>query len=95
MPKYRYNKHFGVLSMLPFGFSFLGFFSMPFLILSEESSTQKSINGYLLHVGYFIVIMFTMPVFLAFNLAVAPFAYLKTIVHKFRLWRHYKGSNTL
>ena len=40
-----------------------------------------------------MVLMVTVPVFMAVNLLLAPFAYLKTVVHKFKLHRHYKGHD--
>ena len=92
MPKYKYNKHYGVLSMFPFGFSFLGFFTLPFLIFTENRKTLESINSFCFHIVYSMVLMITLPTFIIFNIVLAPFAYLKTVVHKFKLWRHYKAS---
>lgn len=36
LPKYRYDKNYGVLSMFPFAFSFMGFFLIPFLLNIED-----------------------------------------------------------
>lgn len=95
MPKYRYDKHYGVLSMFPFPFAFLGLFSMPFLLLIASRDTLVKINKVSFHILYLMVILVILPIFIVFNLALAPFAYLKTVAHKFRLWRHYKASTTL
>ena len=95
MPKYRYDKKYGVLSMFPFAFSFMGFFLIPFLLTIEDDEVLQSINTCTFYIVYSMVLMVTMPVFMAVNLLLAPFAYLKTVVHKFKLHRHYKASSTL
>ena len=42
-----------------------------------------------------MILMVTLPVFMAVNMLLVPFAFLKTVVHKFRLYRHYRASSTL
>ena len=81
--------------MFPFAFSFLGFFLIPFLLTIEDDEVLQSINTCTFYIVYSMVLMVTMPVFVAVNLLLAPFAYLKTVVHKFKLHRHYKASSTL
>ena len=95
MPKYRYNKLYGVLSMFPFAFSFLGFFAMPFLVVIEDHQMLEAINTCCFHIVYLMILMVTLPVFMAVNMLLVPFAFLKTVVHKFRLYRHYRASSTL
>ena len=80
--------------MVPFVFSFLGLFSMPFLLTVHNEDTLASINNFVFHIAYSVVAMITLPIFLAVNLALLPFAYLKTVAHKFTLWRHYKGDSS-
>ena len=93
MPKLKYNKYYGGLQMLPNVYSFLGFFSLPLLLTVSNRDTLVSINNFLFHVAYSTnVILVALPVFLVVNFALIPFAYVKTVVHKFLLWRHFKGE---
>lgn len=39
MPKYEYDKHYGVLVMFPFCFSFIGLFLLPFLLCVKSKET--------------------------------------------------------
>lgn len=81
--------------MFPFAFSFLGLFAMPFLLSTEDDETLMSINTCCFYIVYAMVLMVTVPIFIVVNLLLAPFAYFKTVVHKFKLYRHYKASSTL
>ena len=93
MPKLKYNKLYGSLQMIPFIYSFLGLFTMPFLLTMHDHETLVSINNFCFHVAYSTTVaMVALPIFLAVNLALIPFAYLKTLGHKFALWRHYKSN---
>ena len=43
------------------------------------------------HIGYSMTVaIVALPLFIVVNLALLPFAYFKTLTHKFILWRHYK-----
>lgn len=92
MPKYRYNKYYGGLQMVPFIYSFLGFFAIPCYVSVHNHKTLESISNMMFHIAYSTTVaMIALPIFMAVNLALLPFAYLKTVVHKYALWRHFKG----
>ena len=44
MPKYRFNKHYGTLSMLPFPASWLSIVSIPFLFMIKDSKNLARFN---------------------------------------------------
>ena len=81
--------------MFPFTFSFMGFFLLPVFWLVDDDEVLQSINTCCFYVVYSMVLSVTLPIFMAVNLLLAPFAYLKTVVHKFKLHRQYKASSTL
>lgn len=49
-------------------------------------------NEYCLNVAYFPVALFALAFFMVVNLVLLPFAYLKTVAHKFAILRRYKGA---
>ena len=93
MPKYVYNKHYGILTMIPFTFSFMSLILLPVLVLSDNLDTLTSINNAVFMIVYFPVSIFMLMLFMAVNLILLPFAYVKTVVHKVVILQRYRGRH--
>ena len=92
MPKYAYDKYYGTLSMFPFSFSFISLLAMPVLLLTDDKEILIAINNFCQRVVYAPVALIVLLVFIVINLFFLPFAFFKTLAHKFILWRRTKGS---
>lgn len=92
MPKFAYHKQYGTLSMIPFTFSWLSLIMVPIVFLVKDPQSLETLNEYCLNVAYFPVALCTLAFFMVVNLILLPFAYLKTVVHKFAILRRYKSS---
>ena len=92
MPKFSYNKYYGSLTMLPFAFSWISILVLPFLYVIKNRGTLFAINRVVFVINYFPIFLLTLVIFMAMNLILLPFAYLKTILHKITLLRRYRGS---
>ena len=95
MPKYRYHDKYGVLVMLPFLLSWIGFLCVPLMYFVKSQRRIKQINDGANKFVYGIYSVFLTAVFMAVNLALVPFAYVKTLYHKLILYQHYRGSDQL
>ena len=93
MPKYEYHEHYGVLSMLPFAFSWLSLLFLPLLLWVKNKRVLAKINQVCFVIAYVPVFLVCLAFFMISNLLLLPFAYLKTIVHKATLMRRYKSVN--
>ena len=92
MPKFTYNKYYGSLTMLPFALSWISLLVLPFLYVIKNRTTLFMINKVVFVANYFPIFLVTLIIFMAMNLVLLPFAYLKTIFHKITLLRRYRGA---
>ena len=91
MPKFVYDKHYGVLTMFPFVFSWISLLVLPILSCTSDREVLVTINNFCFKIVYFPVSIILLVIFMTANLILLPFAYIKTIVHKFLLLRRYRG----
>ena len=91
MPKYAFDKHYGVLVMLPFVFSFVGFLMLPCLTLIKDKKKLEQINEWAFKIYYFPITLVVLAVFMVVNLVLLPIAFFKTVMHKFLLFKIYKS----
>ena len=92
-PKYKYDKHYGVLVMMPFILSWIGFLSLPVLLCTKKKKILAFYNNIFFFIGYSFLCPFLISIFMAVNLMLLPLAYIKTIVHKVELIRAYQGKD--
>ena len=90
MPKHAYNEHFGALSILPFIYSWVSLLVMPLLICIKNETKLKYINEICCLLVYGPLSLFLFAVFIAVNMALLPFAYLKAVIYKSLLVIRYK-----
>lgn len=79
--------------MFPFPASWLSMLSVPCLLMIKDRKKMAMINQVFFIMVYAPISLVTLSLFMAVNLALLPFAYLKTLVHKIVLWRVYKGKS--
>jgi hypothetical protein len=87
MPKYTYDKHYGVLVMFPFVFSFIGFLLLPCFALCGDNKKLAVVNEVAFKIFYTPIALILLAIFMTVNLALLPIAYVKTVIHKAMLFR--------
>lgn len=92
IPKLKFDSQYGVLNIFPFFFYWISFLVLPFLLCIKTPRTLKLINQICFHIVYFPLSLVLLAVFMAVNVALLPFAYVKTIVHKALLLKRYKSQ---
>ena len=92
MPKYHYHREYGALVMLPFIFSWIGFFLMPFLYCVKNKKVLANVNEAAFKFVFGAQAILIICLFILVNLSLVPFAYLKTIAHKTALLYKYRRS---
>jgi len=94
MPKHEYSKHYGVLSIFPFIYSWISLLIMPLLLCVKNKTTLKYINEVCYLLVYGPLSLCLLAVFIAVNMVLLPFAYLKAVIYKALLViRHKSCSN--
>ena len=91
MPQNAYDPHYGVLVMLPFIFSWIGLLLLPVILMVKDRRKLDKLNEICFVCVFGIQSSVLIIVFMAVNLLLVPFAYLKTILHKVLLLKSYKG----
>ena len=84
-PAYAQEKHYGALALLPAPFAVISFLTIPYyLCVSDKARLQRFTKRF--NVGiYFFLCLITSSIFIALNIIMVPFAYLKTCYHKMKL----------
>ena len=82
MSKYRYDKYYGTLSMLPFPYSWLSMLSLPCMLLFRDPKKLARLNQLIFAIVFIPISLVVLSIFIAINLILLPFAYLWTLVHK-------------
>ena len=72
--------------MTPFIFSWMGLIVSPILNVVKNRKVLITINKFIFVLNYTPLFLITLVLFVAVNLLLLPFAYLKTIVHKYALF---------
>ena len=93
MPKLKYDKHYGVLNILPFFFGWLSFLIMPFMTCIKDPDTLQMINEVCCQIAYFPILLVLSTIFITVNAVLIPFAYVKTVIHKAMLLSTYKSAS--
>ena len=93
MPKHIYDEHYGVLSIFPFVFSWISLLVLPALLFVKNKTTLKHINEVCYLMVYGPLSLCLLAVFMTVNMALLPFAYLKTVVYKALLVARYKSCS--
>ena len=82
---YKPDAYYGGLMVLPPPMCVLSFLLLPFYIFIRDRATLRSFNLGVYKGFYGIGLVVYGAIFLAINLILTPFAYLKTCAHKIRL----------
>lgn len=91
-PQWRMNKHFGGIIALSPPLSPLTVLFLPFYaIFSKNKTVLKGMTSGLKMLNYFFILVIMTAFFIAFNLLLWPFAWLKTCYAKFKLARSGRG----
>jgi hypothetical protein len=92
MPKYAYDKHYGVLVMFPFVFSFIGFLLLPCFVMVKNMKKIAAVNEVAFNIFYTPIALILLAIFMTVNLALLPIAYAKTVLHKVILFKRQRGG---
>ena len=92
MPKFKFSKYYGALTMQPFLFAWMGLLVAPCLRMSKSRYGLPSINRFIFVVNYVPIFLLTLVLFVTVNLLLLPLAYFKTIYHKYTLLKLYRGG---
>ena len=84
-PAYAQEKHYGALALLPAPFALISFLTIPYyLCVSDKARLRKFTKRFNIGIYFFLCLIMSF-FFIAFNMIMVPFAYLKTCFHKIRL----------
>ena len=86
-PSYANDKHYGALAFLPAPFAVVSFLTIPYYLCVKEKERLRRFTDRFNVSCYFIVSIIISVIFLAINLTLVPFAYLKNCWHKIKLAR--------
>lgn len=92
IPKLQYNSHYAILNIMPFFFYWISFLLLPCFLLIKDKQKLKQINKVCIYIVYFPFSLVLLAVFMAVNAALIPFAYIKTVTHKFILLKTYRSA---
>ena len=90
VPSYKLDNYYGGMVCLMYPFNLFTFILTPYWICVSDRKRLKAFNDRVYDVAYFFVTIIISAVFIAFNLVMLPFAFLKNCVHKVNLLRHNK-----
>ena len=93
-PSYANNKHYGALAFLPAPFAIASFFTIPYYLCVKDTARLERFTTRFNMGTYFIFTILFITIFIAINLLLVPFAYLKNIWHKIILARENIISGT-
>ena len=86
-PAFKLDKYYGGLILLPQPLNIITFLLLPFYVLFKDKERLLKLNSIVYGLVYAIIAVNLSAFFIAFNLLMAPFAYLKVCLHKFNLGR--------
>ena len=92
IPAYKNDKKYGALISAFPPFNMFTMFTLPVLMCLKDQDNREKFNGFICRIIYFPICVAISSFFLTVNFLLIPFAYLKALFHKFRL---YKGTNKL
>ena len=95
MPKYKYHDFYGALVMFPFIFSWMGFLFLPLLVFIKKRRVLRKVNNTCFMIVFSFQAAVVLVVFMGVNLLLLPVAFLKTTVHKFIIYKNYRGRDQL
>ena len=84
---YKPDKYYGGLILLNTPFNALSSLLLPFYVLIQDKKSLETFNARVYTIVYAILAVILAAVFLSLNLAMMPFAFLKTFMHKINLVR--------
>mmetsp|Transcript_20153 Transcript_20153/g.27223 ORF Transcript_20153/g.27223 Transcript_20153/m.27223 type:complete len:505 (-) Transcript_20153:373-1887(-) len=84
-PSYKLDKRYGGLTILPGPAALISFMALPFYALVKDRDRLERFNKGFYFGFYGVVCLVISSIFLAINLLLVPFAYLKTCAHKVSL----------
>ena len=93
MPKFAYDKHYGPLGMFPFPFVWMSLLFLPVAVFVKDKKLLEKISKVCFLIAFCPLAIVILAYFMAVNLILLPFAYVKTIVHKAFLLNSYRGAN--
>eukprot|EP00353_Schmidingerella_taraikaensis_P005126 CAMPEP_0185586748 /NCGR_PEP_ID=MMETSP0434-20130131/45905_1 /TAXON_ID=626734 ORGANISM="Favella taraikaensis, Strain Fe Narragansett Bay" /NCGR_SAMPLE_ID=MMETSP0434 /ASSEMBLY_ACC=CAM_ASM_000379 /LENGTH=292 /DNA_ID=CAMNT_0028208111 /DNA_START=412 /DNA_END=1290 /DNA_ORIENTATION=- len=86
-PAYKLDKRYGFLTLLPGPMSLFCFMLIPYYACLKDRARLERFNQRVYKMVYFMLFLMLGTFFVAINLMLVPFAYLKTCLHKIILAR--------
>ena len=86
-PAYTQDKHYGALALLPAPFAAFSFLTLPYYFCVKDKTRLEKFTTRFNMIFYFFVSILISVIFMALNLILMPFAYLKTCYDKVLLAR--------
>ena len=84
---YKLDKYYGGIILLNTPLSVFSFLLLPYYALVKDKKRLETFNSRVYCSVYAIFVVFLAAIFLALNLIMMPFAFIKTCVHKINLAR--------
>ena len=84
---YKLDKRYGALILLIMPLNVIAFLLLPFYILIKDKKRLVAFNRRVYSILYACFAIVLTAIYLALNLTIMPFAYLKTCAHKINLLR--------
>ena len=84
---YKPDKYYGGLILLNTPFNVLSTILLPFYVLIQDKKRLEILNLSVYRIVYAVIAVILVAIFMSINLAMMPFAFLKTFLHKINLVR--------
>ena len=81
-PSYKLDKCYGGLIAFCYPYSMFGFLTLPFYCCIKDKKRLQRMTKTIYYSIYTPFLIIISVIFLAFNLIMMPFAFLKTLIHK-------------
>ena len=92
IPSYKNDKHYGFLISAFPPFNLLTMLCLPFMLCIKNRKKKDAFNMTICKICYLPVMFFTSLAFIIMNLLLVPFAYGKSLAHKYRLYKNHNSA---
>merc|ERR1719464_376692 len=89
IPSYKNNTHYGGLIVAFPPFNLLTMLFLPIMLCYKDKDKLKKFNNRLCRSAYFPICFISAMLFTISNFLMIPLAFVKTLVHKFELWKNH------
>ena len=85
LPQYKMNKYYGGIVAMVLPLSILSFLTLPLFLCIRNKTRLRQLSDTLKTINYFFIMLPITVIFMVLNLALLPFAYVRTLVVKIHL----------